>query len=161
EASALILALRNDSQFPERLHNDLEEVHALYFYKQNIWDSTAAHLEKALSNAGTKQERARWEYLLAQLYEKTGQFERAGEFYDKAIARTTDPILEVYARLAQVRVNRDETENTIDNNIAKLIKMARRDKYIDYRDIIYYMAAQMELERGNWEAAIPLLRKST
>jgi outer membrane protein assembly factor BamD (BamD/ComL family) len=37
--------------------------------------------------------------------------------------------------------------------------MARRDKYQDYRDVIYYMAAQMELERNNLDAAEQLLLK--
>ena len=161
EAASLILALRNDSIFPARLHDELEEVQAYYFYKQNNWDSAAVHLELALDAAENNQEQARWEYLIGQLYEKTNKLEQAVRFYDKAIAHTTDPILEVYARLALVRVNRDEKENSITSNIATLLKMARRDKYIDYRDIIYFMAAQMEIERGNWEAAIPHLQKST
>jgi tetratricopeptide (TPR) repeat protein len=161
EASSLILALRNDSIFPARLHNDLAEVQALYYYRQSNWDSAAAYLEKALSNAGNLQERARWEYLLGQLYERGRSNEQATNFYEKAIQHTTDPIMDVYARLALVRVNKDEKENTIDNNIASLLKMARRDKYYDYRDIIYFMAAQMELERNNLPAAIQLLEKST
>lgn len=162
EASSLILALKNDTAFPSRLRNDLEEVQAYYFYRQQVWDSTAAHLELALDNATNKQERARWEYLLAQLYEKTGQLTLAEKYYSKAIIHTTDPILDVYARLGQVRVNKDEgEENAIDKNIATLIRMAKRDKYVDYRDIIYYMAAQMELERNHTGAALDLLLKST
>lgn len=39
--------------------------------------------------------------------------------------------------------------------------MAKRDKYVDYRDIIYYMAAQMQLEGSNIDDALALLRKST
>ena len=54
EASSLITALKNDPYFPPRLHNDLEEVQAYLFYRQKMWDSTAAHLEKALSNADGK-----------------------------------------------------------------------------------------------------------
>ena len=45
--------------------------------------------------------------------------------------------------------------------MAELLKMARRDKYTDYRDIIYYMAAQMQLEGNNVESAMALLLKST
>ncbi|MES1220833.1 MAG: hypothetical protein ABUT20_35360, partial [Bacteroidota bacterium] len=71
------------------------------------------------------------------------------------------PIMDVYARLFYVRVNKGESEKSIETNIAELIKMARRDKYIDYRDIIYYMAAQMELERNNPDGALALLLKST
>src|SRR5215467_13377613 len=38
EAASLIATLKADPVFPERLRNDLEEVQALYFYKQNQWD---------------------------------------------------------------------------------------------------------------------------
>ena len=58
-----------------------------------------------------------------------------------------------------IKLNKGESENYIDLNIAELLKMARREKYLAYRDIIYFMAAQMELERGNKEAAQAYLLK--
>lgn len=161
EAASLIITLKNDPAFPKRLHNDLEEMQAYWFYKQKIWDSAAVHLENALGTATNKQERARWEYLLGQMYEMTGKSKEAESYYAKAIHHTTDPILDIYARLFSIRVNKEGGDNYIEKNIASLIKMAKRDKYQDYRDIIYYMAAQMELERNNTDAALALLRKST
>lgn len=161
QAAGLIQVLKNDPVFPNRLKNDLEEVQALSFYKQQQWDSCASHLTLALSNATNKQEKARWEYLLAQLYELTGNFELAKDFYAKSIGHTTDPIMDIYARLSSVRVNKEGGEHYIEDNIQTLIKMAKRDKYYDYRDIIYYMAAQMELERNNVDGAFALLLKST
>jgi hypothetical protein len=161
EAASLIITLRNDPAFPKRLQNDLDEVHAFWFYKQHMWDSCAAHLVNALSNATNKQETARWEYLLAQLYEMTGQYKASEKYYSKAIRHTTDPMLDIYGRLFSIRVHKDDSKDYIEKNISSLLKMARRDKYQDYRDIIYYMAAQMELERGNTDAALLLLAKST
>lgn len=161
EAASLIVTLRNDPVFPKRLQNDLEEVQAYWFYKQAMWDSAAVHLSQALDNATNKQERARWEYLVAQLYENANKPGEAEGFYAKAIKHTTDPILDIYARLYSIRVNKDGGEGYIEKNIAELLKMAKRDKYEEYRDIIYYMAAQMQLERNNIDAAIPLLVKST
>lgn len=161
EAASLIQALKNDPLFPKRLYNDLEEVQAYSFYKQKMWDSSAAHLENALSNATTKGEKARWEYLLGQLYEITDKNDIAEKWYSQSIGHTTDPIMDVYARLGMVRVNKDSTENYIEKNVATLLKMAKRDKYLDYRDIIYYMAAQVELARNNIDGALPLLLKST
>jgi outer membrane protein assembly factor BamD (BamD/ComL family) len=161
EAASLIITLRNDPVFPKRLMNDLEEVQAYWFYKQEMWDSSAAHLIGALSNATNQQERARWEFLLAQLYERTGKFKESEKYFNKAITHTTDPIMDIYARLYTIRVNKDGGDNYIEKNISELLKMGKRDKYEDYRDIIYYMAAQMELERNNPDAAIALLMKST
>ncbi len=69
--------------------------------------------------------------------------------------------MDIYARLFAIRVNKDGGEKTIEKNVAELVKMAKRDKYADYRDIIYYMAAQMQLEGNNVDGAIALLLKST
>jgi TolA-binding protein len=161
EAASLIVALKTDPAFPKRLRNDLHEVQAFWFYKQNMWDSAATHLEQALSNATNLQEKARWEYLAAQLYEMSGNFTIAEKYYAKVSSHTTDPILDIYARLSTIRANKDGGPKSIEKNVDALEKMAKRDKYVDYRDIIYYMAAQMELEGGNIENAIALLQKST
>jgi hypothetical protein len=161
EAASLIVTLKNDPVFPKRLQNDLQEVQAYWFYKQNMWDSSVTHLVNALDNATNKQEKARWEYLAAQLYEMTGHYQESEKYYAKVIGHTTDPVMAVYARLFSIRVNKDSSHNYIEKNITELVKMARRDRYEDYRDIIYYMAAQMELERGNVDGALALLQKST
>jgi outer membrane protein assembly factor BamD (BamD/ComL family) len=161
EAGTLIATLRDDPFFPKRLNEDLEEVQAYWFYRQNIWDSSAVHLIRALDNAQTKQERARWEYLAAQMLEKAGNFDAAKNYYTKAISHTTDPVMDVYSRLNVVRITKDSTENYIDKNVGELLKMAKKDKYTDYRDVIYYMAAQMELERNNLPAATDLLLKAS
>ena len=147
--------------FRSRLRNDLEEVQAFWFYKQKMWDSTTVHLEKALDNATTFQEKARWEYLLAQLYEMNGNFKESEKYYTKVSTHTTNPIMDVYARLFAIRVNKDEGEKAIEKNVATLVKMAKRDKYYDYRDIIYYMAAQMLLEKNDVDGALALLLKSS
>ncbi|MFL5771791.1 MAG: tetratricopeptide repeat protein, partial [Flavisolibacter sp.] len=160
EAGSLIATLRNDPNFPSRLDDDLDEMQALWFYKREVWDSSAYHLVKALDQAKTKQERARWEFLAAQMMEKAGKFEEAQKLYSKSITHTTDPVMDVYARLNIVRINKsDAGENYIDKNIAELLKMAKHDKYTDYRDVIYFMAAKMEMERNNFAAAQLLLLK--
>ena len=161
EAASLIVTLRNDPKFPKRLNNDLHEVQAYWFYKQKMWDSAASHLVNALSNATNLQEKARWEYLIAQLYEMTGNFKESEKYYVKVSGHTTDPVLDIYARLYAIRVNKDGGDKTIDKNVDELLKMAKKDKYEDYRDIIYYMAAQMQLQGNNIDEAFKLLQKST
>jgi tetratricopeptide (TPR) repeat protein len=161
EAASLIVTLKNDPVFPKRLQNDLDEVQAFLYYKQSMWDSAAAHLARALDNATNHQEKARWEYLLAQLYELSGNYKESEKYYTKVSTHTTDPIMDIYARLFAIRVNKDGGEKAIEKNVAELMKMAKKDKYQDYRDIIYYMAGQMQLEGKNTDDAMKLLLKST
>ncbi|HTI12292.1 MAG TPA: tetratricopeptide repeat protein [Puia sp.] len=149
EASSLIEILRRDPLFPQRLQPSLNEVRALYFYKQNVYDSAAFYLERALPAAENNEEEARWEYLIAQLYERVNRSYEAKTFYERTVRHTYDPVLEIYARLNSIRQNKEGGEDFIQKNIQALVSMAKKDRYESYRDIIYYTAAQMELERKN------------
>jgi tetratricopeptide (TPR) repeat protein len=160
DAAGLINTLRNDVNFPKRLTPFLEEVSAYWFYKQDIYDSAATHLEMALSNSIDIQERARSEYLLAQLYEITKNRNKASEYYNKAISHATDPLLDIYAHLSDAKMYDSSGENQIDKSIAILLRMARRDKFETYRDLIYYSAGELALEKPDTAAAEMFLKKS-
>lgn len=160
EASGVIEILRHDPNFPTRLQTDLHEAMAYWFYKQQAYDSAAYYLSGALSEAANNQEKARWEYLIAQMYQLADKNEEAVKFYDRSISHTTDPVMDVYARLNSIRINRADKKDYLQQNIDALLKMARRDKYLNYRDIIYYAAANIELERDNYLNAQDDLLKS-
>jgi tetratricopeptide (TPR) repeat protein len=160
EAAGLIQTLKYDPLFPARLKTDLNEVQAWYFYKQNTYDSAAFYLELALDNAFNKQETARWEYLIAQLYEKSNKNDLAQKFYDRVIKHTIDPVLEVYSLLNSIRQSKGDDEKAIKKAIDDLAKMGRRDKYVTYRDVIYYTAAEIELDRKKNDTAKFFLQKS-
>ena len=162
DAAGLLNILQNDPNLPRRLQNNLEEVNAYWFFSQKNYDSAANHLEKALSAADTKQDKSRWEYLLAQLYEINGDFDKASLYYTKAGSHTTDPVMDIYAHLNNAKMWRDLGDfKQLDNSINNLLKMARRDKYENYRDIIYYSAAQLTLQKPDTLNSIAHLLKST
>lgn len=158
-ASGLLQILQNDPYFPERLKPSLYELKALYFYRLSIPDSAAHYLALALPNAANKGEMARWEFLTAQLYELTNNREEAKKYYEATIKHTLDPELEVYARLGALKQHPGD-EKAIEEQLAVLLKMGRREKYLAHRDIIYFAAAQIELGRNNKEAAKELLKKA-
>lgn len=160
EASGIIEILRHDPNFPKRLQTDLHEVTAYWYYKQQAYDSAASHLSQALNEAQNKQEKARWEYLIAQMYQLSKKYEDAVNFYNRCISHTSDPVMDVYARLNSIRIKRGDKNNYIQENIDALLKMAKREKYRTYRDIIYYAVSKIELERNNADNAQNDLLKS-
>ncbi|HEX6429808.1 MAG TPA: tetratricopeptide repeat protein, partial [Niastella sp.] len=160
EAAGLIETLKHDPLFPDRLKTDLHEMQAWWFYKQQLYDSAAVYLELALDNAEGREEKARWQYLIGQLYERAGKSEDAAAFFEKTVSHTLNPVLEVYARLNAIRQHKGD-DKVIQENIKELVKMARKDRYLAYRDIIYYAAAEMELERNNVPGAMALLLRAT
>jgi len=160
DAAGLINTLQSDENFPSRLKPDLEEVNAYWFYKQKMYDSAASHLEKALAAAEDKEDKARWEYLLAQLFEITKQPQKASQYYNKAMRHTTDPLMDIYANLSNAKIYRSNDPKEFNNTIDNLIKMAKKGKYESYRDIVYYSAGELALQKPDTAAAEFLFHKS-
>ena len=161
ESGSLINTLQNDPNLPKRLRNDLDEVAAYWYYRQAGYDSTASHLERALSNADSKQDKSRWEFMLAQLYEMNHQYAKASDYYKRAAKHTVEPLMDIYASLNEAKMmkgtgNPKELEKSIDN----LAKMAKKDKYESYRDIIYYSAGQLSLQKPDTTEALVFFNKS-
>ncbi len=160
DAASLITTLRNDPNFPARLKEELAEVEAYNYYKQQIYDSSAAYLTKAVSVADNRTEKARWYYLIGQMYQLSGDNNLAAAYFTRCVNTTTDIVMEVYARLSSIRLRKADDPNVVQQNIDDLVKMAHREKYEFYRDIIYYAAGIAEMERGGYAMAEKYLNKS-
>ncbi|CAN5200881.1 hypothetical protein BH11BAC6_BH11BAC6_01710 [soil metagenome] len=159
-ASGIIEILQTDPLFPKRLQPQLQELTAYYQYSHGSYDSAAAHLAKALDAADTKLDRARMEFLIAQLYGRMDSTDKAVAWYSKSAEHTTDPIMEVYANLNSIKAAGGSDEKVLQEKLDNLMKMAKRDKYFSYRDIIYYALAQVDLELKNDSSAAQMLNKS-
>lgn len=160
EAAGLIGIIRHDPYFPKRLKTDLHEMIAYWYYKQENFDSAAAHLQLALNNAPTRLEKARWEFLAGQLYQLGTNDSLAIKMFENSIKHTSDPLMEIYARLNIVSLATGNKENALQEHINQLLKLAKKDRYTDYRDIVYYAIADLELQRNNVDAAQNYLLKS-
>ncbi len=161
KGAVLIEVLKHDPNFPARLQPSLHEMQALWFYKIKQYDSAAYHLSRALDNTIDESEKGRWEYLIAQLYERSGNSPESKNWYEKSATNTLDPALEVYARLNAIRQNTGQTSkgDYIQKNLDALKRMARKEIYEPYLDVIYYVAAEMELLRNNKMAARAYFKK--
>ncbi|MDQ6761810.1 MAG: tetratricopeptide repeat protein [Bacteroidota bacterium] len=160
DAAGLINTLVNDPAFPERLQPSLEETRAYWFYNQQMYDSAIGHLENALPNATDIEDRARREYLLAQLNEINHDQETASDYYDKAVRHTTDPLMDIYANLNKAKMLKSKDPSEIDKSIINLVRMSKKDKYDLYRDIIFFSAADLAMEKPDTAAAVYYFKKS-
>lgn len=160
EAESLLELIRSDKLFPARLKTDWYEMEAYLQYTKESYDSAAHFIIKALKNAENRSEKARWEYLAAQLLAKTGKKTNAIAMFEKSISHAIDPVMEVYARLNIVSFAAENKDNALQEHLNELLLMAKKDKYEGYKNIIYAAAAEIELKRNNFTAVEQLLLKS-
>lgn len=149
DATGLLSILSSDPVFPKRLQTDLHELIAYNYYKQASYDSAASHLKRALNNAENRLETARWEFLCGQMYALASKNDDAIDMFTNSIAHTTDPVMEVYARLNFVDLASSKKNNSLQSNLLEMYRLARREKYVAYRDIIYQAIAIIEQKQNN------------
>jgi len=160
EAGGIMEILRHDPNFPPRLQSSLHEAIAYWFYLREAYDSAAFHLSKSLDNATNQQEKARWEFLIAQMCQLSANNDGAIYWYNKSAANTTDPILEIYANLNSISSYSGNEQEVRKQKLNNLLKLAHKDKYVNNRDIIYYAIAQLEMEMNQPNDAQQMLQKS-
>lgn len=159
EAASLLEIIRVDHLFPYRLKNHWYEMEAYLNYSEQHYDSAAYYIIKALPTTENKTEHARWEYLAAQMLSLSGKDSLAISYFENAIKHTTDPLLDVNARLNITSLSAENKPNAIQQNLKALLIMAKRDRYQGFRDIIYYAAAELEIKQKKWTDAAELLQK--
>jgi tetratricopeptide (TPR) repeat protein len=160
DAASLVNTLQNDPNLPKRLQDDLNDVYGYWFYTQGIYDSAAVYLEKGLTNAATKEDLARSEFLVAQLYELTGKYEKASEYYDKASSHTTKALMDIHAQMNNAKMMKGSDPKGLDNSISNLIKLSKKDKFEAYRDVLFYSAGELAMQKPDTNQAVDLFKKS-
>ncbi len=160
DASSLITTLQNDPNLPKRLADDLNDVNAYWFYTQGMYDSAAVYLERGLTNAENKHDLARAEFLLAQLYELTGKYDKASVYYNMSSSHTTDALMDIHAQMNNAKMRKGNDSASLDAGINNLVKLSKKDKFENYRDVLFYSAGELAMEKPDSNMAVGLYKKS-
>lgn len=136
--------------FPKCLECDYEATMADFHIQQSQYKLAIEHLELAVKICKDNKKVARYMYVLAQLYQFTGDGNMATLYYTK-VARSSAP----YEMRFQAKINRALSATSGGPAIRKeLYKMLRDEKNAEYKDQIYYALAEMDVREGNDSSAI-------
>ncbi|MEQ1745341.1 MAG: tetratricopeptide repeat protein, partial [Saprospiraceae bacterium] len=160
EADFLFRDLDQDAYFPEDVRQDLHTAQAYLWIKQKKYDKAIPPLEKAVKFAGNKRDRGRLAYILSQLYEQSGQFDRAYDALETVLNSNPVYVMEFNARLRRIAAGWANGKVSSEDANKSLESMIRDEKNNEYRDQIYFTMASIALKAGKREEAIALLQKS-
>ncbi|HEU4553148.1 MAG TPA: tetratricopeptide repeat protein [Chitinophaga sp.] len=159
EVQSLLNVLDADPNFPKRLQGDLAEVRAYSRYKQGMYAEAISPLREAIAGTHNKETRARMSYILGQLYARRQQPDSAMDMFRNVIRQKPDPMMDLQARLQIARLNTVNGDAGIAQSLAALRTMLKKERFIPYRDAIYYTMASIVTPKDQ-EAALGYLKKS-
>lgn len=118
---------------------------------QNNDAAAVSYIKDAIKSSSVRENKIRWTYILAQLYEKQKNFPDALIQYRK-VQKSNAPF-EMYfnAKLSQIRLN-SEQGKVIDKK-ALLLALLKDDKNTEYSDQVYFQIAEGLNDAGAFEDA--------
>ncbi|HTN37796.1 MAG TPA: tetratricopeptide repeat protein, partial [Arachidicoccus sp.] len=156
QSAVLLDYLQKDSLLPSRLKPLLYETRAFMFYQQKKYDSAAINLTKTKYDLYGRTTRARQYYLTGQLFALAGDSTAAAKYFGEAKSQSSDPLLSIYGALAAASMQGNAPKNEAgarETHLQLLEKLAKREKYNRYKDVIYYAQAAIARDQGQLDEA--------
>ena len=154
EAERILVTLADRENLPKDYLRAYQCTRAQYHLKNQEYSEAANYLEQAMKQkGGSKEDKIRYTYILAQLYEEAGQNGQALEKY-KRVTRYNPPYEMAFnARVSMAEVF--ETGEANSSDLKKLLnKMLKDSKNREYKDQIYFALGNIAMEEGDREKAI-------
>jgi tetratricopeptide (TPR) repeat protein len=155
----LLNLLLSKDKFPKQLKVELFLTYTDFYLKQNNYQSSIDYIEKALSLKMPKKQKTRCTYILAQLYERTGNLPKATDTYRRVIKMNPPYIMAFNAHINRALTFQQGSGKSGDIE-AELTKMLKDEKNADYLDQIYFALGNLAYKEGDKERAIMQYKKS-
>jgi len=171
QAEPIISMLKEDKKISKYAIKELPAVQADYYIKRGMYKEAEAALLIALKGGEpnkksafanvlsviktrpSKKTRARYSFILAQLFEEKKDNRKAIQYYQKVISLKPNYELVFQAKMKQARLY-DVKSGNIAKLKRELMKMTRDVKNTEYLDIIYYTLGEIFEKEKNEEQAI-------
>lgn len=141
--------------FPKKLHREIELTKAKLAIAQKDKNKAIIHLEEGLKTTRGKKNKARLHFILGQLKQEKGD-DGARKHYSEVV-RLNAP----FEMTFNAKINKATSGGAPDDDvISELRKMLKEQKYIDYKDQIYFAMAKVELDRPDQKQAKYYLTRS-
>lgn len=158
-AEELLNVLLSKEKFPRKLKTELYLTYADFYLRQNTYQSCIDYIEKALSQRMLKKQKTRCTYILAQLYERTGNLSKATDAYSRVIKMNPPYIMAFNAHINRALTFQQGSGRPGEIE-AELNKMLKDEKNADYLDQIYFALGNLAYKEGNKEKAVQQYKKS-
>ncbi len=142
QAEPIIGVLKDDKKISKYAKRELPALQADYFIKRGLFSEAEQCLLRAIKSGAKKKDKARYAFIVAQLYEDQKNNTKAREYYQKAISYKP-----IYDLVFNAQMKKARLVDLKNGNPTKLIKdlekMARDFKNQEYLDIIYYTIGEI------------------
>ena len=147
EANEVIQAVQGYEDFPKKYERDLALATADYYLQQEEYNEAIRMLDIAIKKTFWKRDKARYQYIVAQLYLAMGESEKALQAFREVARMSPDYAMAFNAKINSAGVF--SGEGNAEDLRKELNKMLRDKKNADFRDQIYFALGNLNFRQGD------------
>lgn len=144
-------------KFPKKMRADFYATSADLNLRTGEYKKAIQFLDSAISYEKSKKLRVRYSFIQAQLQQELGNNSKASELYSYVIKKNANYQMAFYAKINRALLADNRNRGELKK---ELLKLAKDEKYIEFRDQIFYALADLELQEFRKEQGINYLEKS-
>ena len=145
--------LMSNKRFPDKLEKQLAIVASDYYIQRGDYSQAVTELTNATQLIKRKRKKARYYYILAQLYQQDKNHKKAQKYYKLVLKSNPEYVMTFNAKMNLARSL--ESGNKDSKKMKeKLLKMTKDDKNKEYLDQIYFTLAEMDMNNKDTISAI-------
>lgn len=148
--------LERDGSLPDNIKKDLLLVKAYYYLLKDNTKEAISLLNQTLKFKLSNRELSRYNFILAQLYQRQQQNDEALAAYKRVIKARPPYRMKFEAKITLLELSNESPEQT-DQELAKMIKAANS---LPFLDRIYFARGMIALKSGRTSDAIQALKTS-
>ncbi|MDD3876114.1 MAG: tetratricopeptide repeat protein [Bacteroidales bacterium] len=163
KSEAMLELLENaieEGKLNGRQIHEFHKTSADYYIRTGDFENAAKSLTDALKTTRKKKTKVRLNYILGQVFMRSGNLAEASKAFNKVIRMSSPYDMEFNVKISAAMCY-DAASGDSKNLIELLTKMLRDDKNKDYLDQIYFALAQIAIKDQEVDQAIEYLKLST
>lgn len=131
------------AEVPKKIRFDIDKTKADLALRKGNKEDAIKHLKASLEHAKKSGDKARVNYVIAQIYESMGNNTEAKTYYTNVLKYNAPYEMNFNARLKRAFMGGDEK---VEKELKKMLKDA---KNAEFKDQIYFALADIETQKGN------------
>lgn len=149
-----ILRKLENSKVNDKVYRGIAPAKAHLYLSQKEYEKALPALLAAIETSDSGEEKARYAYIMAQIYQRKGNYAEALDAFKMVKDHKGDFRMDFNADLSIAKNGLLAGTDTRDEVFKKINKMLGEDKYAEFKDQVYFTLGEIALAQGKDQEAL-------
>ena len=159
EGERILEKLNKDDGYKKKFTESVSKYYAQDLIRRGEYEEAISELDDAIAHTGNKKRKARYYYIIGQLFSEMEMQNEAGEAFTRVYQLKPGFEMEVKSQLA-IAQNFDPEKNSYNSYKEHLLGISKKGNYVSRKNEFFYAIGDMALKDGKIDESRKYLKMS-